>query len=347
MAWAYGPFVTYLPSRLGHNEALDAATRTLLGLHMEACTYSYDRTHRSLLSQYNNTIKTLRKVLDDPVKAWETETLGAIVVLGACQARFDGPLANFNSVHGVGAAHLLKARKFPTGQDPFENMLLRKIRSTMAVQAIFNRDIHLTPDDWRQLEHSFDGPDYEARLYRCAAQLGELVTRGQAAVACSDGGEHAAALLIAVNMQQDLDEVQAELKQRLDDFMPEDHDTYCSHRIRGLLLCAYGAVVAFASMLFCARRALAPDTPDTSDRLAVLCKTAFWIRNEAEVFRPLGSTWVTCMLMATWCAAKGSRPLGDLEEAMDTFRCDSLQEKNAAVPRDQLETMWRRLSLLD
>lgn len=85
MAWAYGPFVTYLPGRLGYNEALDAATKTLLSLHMEACTYSYQRTHRAVLTEYTNAIKTVRKVLDDPVKAWETETLAAVVVLAACQ----------------------------------------------------------------------------------------------------------------------------------------------------------------------------------------------------------------------------------------------------------------------
>jgi hypothetical protein len=83
--WAYGLFLQYLPIRLGYNKALDAATRTLLDLHTEACTFSHKQTHRKMLLQYSAAIKAVRDVLDDPEQAARTDTLAAVVLLGCCQ----------------------------------------------------------------------------------------------------------------------------------------------------------------------------------------------------------------------------------------------------------------------
>lgn len=240
-------------------------------------------------------------------------------------------------------------------------MLLRKIRSNMAIQAVFNPDLHLTPADWRQLEYDPDMPDYEARLYGAADQLGELVTRGRVAVSSHNPAENAATLHNAATMQQDLDFVRRELQTRLEGFSSGDHSPYCGDRIRGLLLRSAGAAAAFEAMLFCVRRALVlaserqgiasavehQQQEQEQKQLETLCATAFWIRREAESLRPLGSTWVTCMLMALWCAARDSERLGDVEEAMDSFRRDSLRDKDAEVPREQVWAMWRRLSLVE
>ena len=74
----YGPFLRYVPQRLGVNDALDASVESL------TCAFTSLHTHQNstnMLVKYGSALKKLRKCLNDPVKAQSPETLCAIYLI--------------------------------------------------------------------------------------------------------------------------------------------------------------------------------------------------------------------------------------------------------------------------
>ncbi len=93
LAWTYGDYLNYVPSRLGKNEALDAATDTFIAaIGVSISDPGADHTPM-LLEKYGHSLASLRRCLDDPVKAKAPETLAAILFLWNCQV---GPLIPFH-----------------------------------------------------------------------------------------------------------------------------------------------------------------------------------------------------------------------------------------------------------
>ena len=85
LAWTYGDYLNDVPSRLGANEALDAATDTFVTA-VEISFSKRGTNHTSiLLEKYGKSLASLRKCLDDPVKVKTPETLCAILFLWNCQ----------------------------------------------------------------------------------------------------------------------------------------------------------------------------------------------------------------------------------------------------------------------
>jgi hypothetical protein len=84
LAWTYGDYLNYVPSRLGVNEVLDNATDTFLTAVGTISEYGTGSTVLAL-EKYGRTLASLRKCLDDPVKARAPETLCAILFLWNCQ----------------------------------------------------------------------------------------------------------------------------------------------------------------------------------------------------------------------------------------------------------------------
>lgn len=93
LAWTYGEFLNDAAQRLGTSEVLDASIMALVTAHAAICTRRKDRT--TALVQYSNALCTLRRTLDDPVKACHANTLCAIVVLLLCQVS----ASSFRTVH--------------------------------------------------------------------------------------------------------------------------------------------------------------------------------------------------------------------------------------------------------
>ena len=80
LPWNFGVFLADVPRRLGTNEALDAAS--------EALVSSYTRflagdvvASRDVLVKHSNALSALRQCLDDPVKAYSSETLCSTMIL--------------------------------------------------------------------------------------------------------------------------------------------------------------------------------------------------------------------------------------------------------------------------
>jgi len=86
LAWTYGDYLNDLPRRLGTNMALDSATEAFL-FAVQRSLNRADVPAQSVLERYGLALTALRTCLDDPVKAREPETLGAILMLMNCQVK--------------------------------------------------------------------------------------------------------------------------------------------------------------------------------------------------------------------------------------------------------------------
>jgi hypothetical protein len=86
LAWTYGDYLYFVPPRLGHNEALDAATDTLVTA-VSNLTDRNESRNTQLLEKYGRALSALRRCVADPDTAKEPETLCAITFLWNCQVR--------------------------------------------------------------------------------------------------------------------------------------------------------------------------------------------------------------------------------------------------------------------
>ncbi len=78
----YGPFLSYIPSRLGRNKALDAAVAVLVEAHTCMCTRS--GVTPKAISKHTHALTQLRLALDDPTTARAAETLCAAMIMSIC-----------------------------------------------------------------------------------------------------------------------------------------------------------------------------------------------------------------------------------------------------------------------
>lgn len=82
----FGPFIQEVPSRIGHNPALDAAVAVLIDAHT---SLMYKNTSNDVVSinLYLRAIKMLQGCLEDSQEGMSTNTLCASVLLGLVEVR--------------------------------------------------------------------------------------------------------------------------------------------------------------------------------------------------------------------------------------------------------------------
>ena len=86
ISWSWGPTLDEIPRRLGRNKALDAAARTILLDHSDACIgdNSVDPYALGVIHLFR-TLGILRTILDDPFQRSEAETLCAVMLVSISQ----------------------------------------------------------------------------------------------------------------------------------------------------------------------------------------------------------------------------------------------------------------------
>ncbi|KIW72008.1 hypothetical protein PV04_00232 [Phialophora macrospora] len=169
LAWTYGDYLNHVPSRLGVNEALDSATDAFLTAVGTISEYGTGSTLLAL-EKYGRTLASLRKCLDDPVKARAPETLCAILFLWNCQQYLWMPEGYGR--HAEGVAQIIRLRGCAeTSQDPFESNLLLSLRAVVLFDSLFNGKVHFTDDEWVAM--------FNSQLYELSpeGQAVQLLTR--------------------------------------------------------------------------------------------------------------------------------------------------------------------------
>ena len=80
LPWNFGSFLSDVPRRLGTNEALDAASQALVASYVHFIAGEVEATP-GVLIKHSNALSALRRCLDDPVKAYSSETLCSTMIL--------------------------------------------------------------------------------------------------------------------------------------------------------------------------------------------------------------------------------------------------------------------------
>lgn len=82
-----GSFFEFLPPRVGHNPALDAALRCLLHVHRQVCSNEVARLHEDFQS-YSQALSLIRKDITRFQSKTPSETLCAAMLLSLYEVRF-------------------------------------------------------------------------------------------------------------------------------------------------------------------------------------------------------------------------------------------------------------------
>ncbi|EXJ65356.1 hypothetical protein A1O7_01697 [Cladophialophora yegresii CBS 114405] len=180
LAWTYGDYLNHVPARLGVNDALDNATDAFV----TAVGTLSDGSGSTVLAleKYGRTLASLRKCLDDPVKARAPETLCAILFLWNCQQYLWMPEGS--SRHADGVAQIIRLRGCAeTSRDPFEANLLLSLRAVVLFDSLFNGKVHFTDDEWIAM---FDNKLYklspEGQAVQLLTRVPNLMRRARAAL---------------------------------------------------------------------------------------------------------------------------------------------------------------------
>lgn len=342
ITWIWGGHLADLPCRIGKNSALDAAVAVLLEVHHDYCTFASNENNQKLLENYTKAIRAVRLMLQDEARAREAETLCAIMTLSLCSTRFDGPLMNFASLHGRGAAELLKLRGFPIGRDSFESTLYNRLRGMVALQTIVDDEIQFNQKQWRAFEHSFQGDQPLRRLMRCVVLFGELMVEARDTL----GGSYEEQAIVskATRLQGDLNQIILELQFQVYDIDTQNGGPSKDKRKHAENQRNYCQALTIAGKLLCVRRSLATTYDEFDQELNIHSLRLLRLAEEVKVYRPLGANWLVLALMTTWCATSGTSLQLTIEEVLNGWRRDTLGER-AVMPRAQLEELFQLLTL--
>ena len=120
----FGAFIRDIPSRIGHNTALDTAVACLVNVHS---TLVRQKDTNDIVNPqlYLRAVQTLQTNLGDHQKGLTSNTLCASVILGIVEALAGPRPGNRYLAHVGGAGRLMEHRGPKTCQDQFTKEILR------------------------------------------------------------------------------------------------------------------------------------------------------------------------------------------------------------------------------
>ncbi len=111
----------------------------------------------------------MRCYLDDRSKAQNPDTLMCCHAVAEIRGR-SSPPTGCSSVHGEGAARILKAQAYYNLQDEFECKLLLSLEGSVLFEALINPRIHFSLQEWKTISvNDLGGCGYEVLLMGCLA----------------------------------------------------------------------------------------------------------------------------------------------------------------------------------
>ncbi|EXJ71589.1 uncharacterized protein A1O5_05397 [Cladophialophora psammophila CBS 110553] len=315
LAWTYGDYLSYVPARLGANEVLDSATDTFLTAVATLSDPLSAHSSPVLLEKYGRTLASLRKCLDDPIKAKTSETLCAILFLWNCQ-QFIWPPNGPITTHADGVAQILRLRGCAEKcQDPFESNLLLSLRAVVLFDSLFNGRIYFSDQEWvAMFDNQLHELSPEGQAVQCLTRVPNLMRRSKAAL--TGDLYHQAELPDlkeqAHNLRADLEPALSKLRRRwLKNSANSDILVPGKPQLAGLWHChflrTYCLGLAIAIFINEARLALCLDAPDIVQESHGFALEILDLARIAAQYRPLGASAVSICLLAAELGA------GDVE----------------------------------
>ncbi|KAJ9643226.1 hypothetical protein H2204_002122 [Knufia peltigerae] len=309
LAWTYGDYLNDLPRRLGTNVALDSATEAFL-LAVKRSMNRQEVAAPIVLERYGVALTALRNCLDDPVKAREPETLGAILLLMNCQQYIWSPV-KLGRGHVEGAAQILRLRGPPKQDDPFERNLLLSLRAVVLFESIFTDRVVFTDKEWIDM---FDRKLYslspEGQTVQCMTRLANMMRKARTVLE-DDSASQFEQVVIQHEVQGLYQEIQTAvgtLRERYQkykgdmassEFVWNDmSDLIHCHTIRTYALGL--GITVFVNEL---RIAVWPDPTEILQESCALASEITNLAREGCRYRPLGSSALGICLIAAEMAA--------------------------------------------
>ncbi|KAH7080795.1 hypothetical protein FB567DRAFT_595132 [Paraphoma chrysanthemicola] len=161
----FGPFIREVPSRIGHNPALDAAAAVLVNAHTSLV---HKKISMEIVSPqlYLRAIKTLQTCLEDPEQGMSANTLCASVLLSLVEALAGPRIGNRYLAHVGGAGRLMELQGPEKYRDSFAKEILRFNRGGIIVTSIYERKpCFLASPEWRDIAFDKTGLSFDDCLH--------------------------------------------------------------------------------------------------------------------------------------------------------------------------------------
>ncbi|EPE33525.1 hypothetical protein GLAREA_06538 [Glarea lozoyensis ATCC 20868] len=344
LIWSNGLYLQEVPKRLGYNDALDTSVSALTAAHLDIVLGR--KTSVKALTEYSRALRTLKNVLNDPVKACASETLCAVMLLLLCQS-FIGVRGAAYMGHVEGAAQILRARRYYNPADDFEAKLLLSLRGPVLFMGVLSDKIQFSRREWDTIVvNDLDGSTPEGKMMCCLAQLPVIRERKKKML---NGG----------NNDPDLLEETRTNYQNMMDVLEEFHSRKVEMQktiAAGTVSTPYGRIMdahyqrsyalglSVSLVINFVAYAIEPDNSDLPLQAEHFVKEILSLCEGAEKFRPLGASYMLLCLMLAWAGTedhpnKHSIEM-ELEKYLQDFPMGSLAE---LLPKMKLYAGYLRL----
>lgn len=243
----------------------------------------------------------------------------------------------------------MRLRKWPSqGRNDLETYLFDHLRTMVLAQSILNPAVVLAYEDYRQIEKPYllgNAPELQLVCY--LVRLSEMAS--EARLLLGRGDEVQGLMPRIRELDQDLLSLQRLFRERLyglDIATPTPSNT-ATTRYHAVYQMTYGSAMTLYSVLMCLHRALNAHDPTIAADEAQSSAEALKLARGARIYRPLGSLWVTRMLMVVWCATLDAETRLAIQYMIREYRVTQSLEAVGVVPRRDMEWMERRLAFRD
>ncbi|ETI25975.1 hypothetical protein G647_02752 [Cladophialophora carrionii CBS 160.54] len=155
-----GNFICSVPSRIGHNPALDAAVACVLEAHSNLVRNATGLPHSAVAtlsgerplpsSEYMRALRILQEVIEHPVLGFSSETVCATILMTHYEMMIHEKRGSQYLAHAGAATKLIVLRGPQNLSSNFEKELWRTQRGHMIIQAFLRQeDCILFSDGWR------------------------------------------------------------------------------------------------------------------------------------------------------------------------------------------------------
>ncbi|KAJ5116814.1 hypothetical protein N7456_001162 [Penicillium angulare] len=313
----YGQFMAEIPSRMGHNPALDDAANALAN----AFPYLHTRKFPShVLYLHNQSLRSLRSCLDNPVQAQTSHTLCAIWLIVICQ-NWIGVHGQYPN-HGRAMTQIMNAAVDRKWETTFEAGLITSISAYILYESITHPDIAL---DTRHFE-------------RASASL-KCNGLGSGKIPAEMINLRHIARISTFMRYPDIhhDEIvliYQRLYQAIDSMIPYVESTRSSidfsrcsityDELAPFLTAQAGCnmIISLALILNGLQQSFGDKDPSLSQQAVFLCDRIASSIESATCYRPLGSSYAPVCLIATWPVASDPITRRRIEALMMQYEQD-------------------------
>lgn len=144
--WLVGSFFQFVPARVGHNAALDAAVSCLCDIY--SSPYSF---HKGIYQSYVRALSSLRGYLNDTSLQMNSETLCASILLQMCELVINGDREQWGHL-AHGTTVLLHSRGVHRYSSAFDHAMLESQLSVIFSQSLKSKGhCFLRSPEWQAL----------------------------------------------------------------------------------------------------------------------------------------------------------------------------------------------------